>query len=125
VALLLAAVGIYGLTSYSAQQRTRELGIGIALGAAPSQVRNMIVTGDRRPYMTTLVYGVKTTDVAVTSAAALAHSLVALVATYVPARRATRLDPVEILPLRIADACVYSSVRRVFYFMCRATRIVS
>jgi len=114
LALLLAAVGIYGLIAYSVQQRTNELGIRMALGAAPHQVRNMVVFQGMRltvagvalgatasfglaRYMTTMVYGVKPIDPTVMVLACLTLGLVALMAAYLPARRAARLDPVEVL----------------------------
>ncbi len=111
VALLLAAIGIYGLIAYSVQQRTQEIGIRIALGASLHDVRKMIVKqgmmlaligvvlgvgaalGLTRS-MTSLLYGVKAGDPAVLVSAAVALVAVALLATYVPAMRASRVDPI-------------------------------
>jgi putative ABC transport system permease protein len=114
VALLLAAAGIYGLIAYTVQQRTNELGIRLALGAAPHQVRNMVVFQGMRlavagvalgataslglaRYMKTMVYGVKPIDPAVIAVACLTLGLIAVLAAYLPARRAARLDTVEAL----------------------------
>jgi len=111
VALLLAAIGIYGLMAYSVQQRTQEIGIRIALGASAHDVRKMVVRqgmalalagvfigvaaalGLTR-LMASLLYGVTARDpIAMTSVALLLIG-VALAATYIPARRASRVDPV-------------------------------
>jgi len=110
VALLLAAIGIYGLMAYSVQLRTQEIGIRMALGAVPQTVRKMIVMQGMRlaligvflgvgaslaltRLMASLLYGVKPWDpVAIVSVAVLL-SAVALLATYFPARRASRVDP--------------------------------
>ena len=110
VALLLAAIGIYGLMAYSVQLRTQEIGIRMALGAGPHDVRRMVVRQGMRlallgvflgvaaalaltRLMASLLYGVKPWDpVAIVSVAALL-SAVALLATYFPARRASRVDP--------------------------------
>jgi putative ABC transport system permease protein len=110
VALLLAAIGIYGLMAYSVQLRTQEIGIRMALGAVPQNVRKMIVVQGMRlaligvflgvgaslaltRLMASLLYGVKPWDpVAIVSVAVLL-SAVALLATYFPARRASRVDP--------------------------------
>ena len=110
VALLLAAIGIYGLMAYSVQQRTQEIGIRMALGASPGLVRRMVVRqgmllaligvaigvgaaiGLSR-YMKTLVFGVKTSDPLVFVSVAVVLSVVALLATYLPAVRASRVDP--------------------------------
>ena len=110
VALLLAAIGIYGLMAYSVQQRTREIGIRMALGASPESVRRMVVVQGMRlvligvvigvaaalglsRYMASLVYGVKTWDPATFAAVVIVLLAVALAAAYFPARRASRVDP--------------------------------
>jgi putative ABC transport system permease protein len=110
VALLLAAIGIYGLMAYSVQQRTQEIGIRMALGASPEKVRAMVVRqgmllagigvvigvgaalGLTR-LMSGMIYDVKTWDPAAFLAVVVALSAVSLLATYVPARRASRVDP--------------------------------
>ncbi|HEX5424442.1 MAG TPA: ABC transporter permease [Candidatus Acidoferrales bacterium] len=110
VALLLAAIGIYGLMAYSVQQRTQEIGIRMALGASPGQVRGMVVgqgmllagigvvigvgaaLGLTR-LMKQMIFGVKTWDPATFVAVVVVLSVVSLIATYVPARRASRVDP--------------------------------
>jgi len=110
VALLLAAIGIYGLMAYSVQQRTQEIGIRMALGASPESVRKMVVSqgmwlaaigvvigvaaalGLTR-FMAGLIYGVKTWDPAVFVFVAVLLSAVSWLATYIPARRASRVDP--------------------------------
>jgi predicted permease len=111
LALLLAAIGIYGLMAYSVQQRTQEIGIRMALGASARDVRMMVVKqgmvlalagvfigvaaalGLTR-LMTSLLYGITPRDpIAMTSVALLLIG-VALAATYLPARRASRVDPV-------------------------------
>jgi predicted permease len=110
VALILAAVGFYGLMSYSVQQRTQEIGIRMALGALPRDVRNMILVQGLRlaaagiglgvaaalvltRVLVSLVFGVRTYDPAVFAAVALLLTFVALVAALIPAYRATRVDP--------------------------------
>jgi putative ABC transport system permease protein len=110
VALLLAAIGIYGLMAYSVQQRTQEIGIRMALGASPEKVRRMVVGQGMRlamigvlagvvaayalaRYMTTLIFGVKPHDPVVFVSVIVVLSVVALLATYVPALRASRVDP--------------------------------
>jgi putative ABC transport system permease protein len=110
-ALILAAIGIYGLMAYSVQQRTQEIGIRLALGAATGSVRNMVVLQGMRlaiagvliglaasfgltRLLATLLFGVKEKDPIVFTAAAALLSLVSLVAVWLPARRATRIDPV-------------------------------
>jgi putative ABC transport system permease protein len=112
VALLLAIVGFYGLMSYSVQQRTQEIGIRMALGAVPGDVRNMILLQGLRlaaagvlfgtvsalvltRVMVSLVFGVKTYDPAVFAGVALLLSIVSLLAALVPAHRATRINPLD------------------------------
>lgn len=114
IALLLAAVGIYGLLTYSVRQRTREIGIRMALGATQEQVRGAVVVQGMRlaligaglgvaialgmaRVMTGLVYGVKTWDPVTFALVPVVLSVSALVAAYLPSRRATRIDPVEAL----------------------------
>ena len=114
VGLILGAVGIYGVISYAVSQRTRELGIRVALGAIERTVVSMVVGDGLRMAaigivlgaiaaifaarsLRTLVFGVEVTDgwTYVTVAAVLA--VVALAASYIPARRASRVDPVVAL----------------------------
>jgi len=111
VALILAGVGVYGVMSYTVVQRTREMGIRIALGAARRQVRALVVRQGMTVAMVGVVigfagaivcgrfiasqlYGVEALDALSLGAAVLIFTAVALVACYVPARRATRVNPV-------------------------------
>lgn len=114
VALLLGMVGIYGVISYTVAQRTREIGIRIALGAQQSEVRGMFVRhglvlacvgimlglgaalGLTR-LMSSLLFGVSSLDPVTFFAVALILGGVAFLATYLPARRASIVDPVEAL----------------------------
>ena len=108
--LLLASIGIYGVLSYSVSQRTQEMGIRMALGADPRHVLRLVVgdgvkvavigvvVGILAAYpatrlMAALLYGVEASDPAVFLSVALALTLVALLASYMPARRATRVPP--------------------------------
>jgi ABC-type antimicrobial peptide transport system permease subunit len=113
-ALLLAAIGIYGLMAYSVEQRTQEIGIRLALGAETGAVRNMVVVQGMRLALIGVVvgvagafgltrllekflYGVKTLDPLVFISVPILLSLVALFAVWLPAQRATKIDPLEAL----------------------------
>jgi putative ABC transport system permease protein len=114
VAILLAAMGIYGVMSYAVAQRRNEIGIRIALGAGGGGVQRMIVgqgmklacagvvlglagaaAGSR--ILGSLLYGVSATDASVFAGTAAMLALVALAATWLPARRASRIDPIASL----------------------------
>jgi len=114
LALLLAAIGIYGLMTYSVQQRTQEIGIRMALGASPGSVRKMVVLQGMRlaavgvvigvaaalaltRFMAGLIYGVKTWDPVVFVTIAVLLGTVSWLATYIPARRASRVEPMVAL----------------------------
>jgi predicted permease len=114
VALLLAGVGIYGVTSYGVAQRTHEIGIRLALGASGERVlREIVGRGVRLTLVavaigltaavllgrlaTAVLFGVKPTDPGVLVGAAMVLALVSVAATYLPARRAARVDPVVAL----------------------------
>jgi putative ABC transport system permease protein len=114
LALLLAAIGLYGVMAYAVSQRTRELGIRLALGASHGEVRNMVVRQGLflalggvaigfavafalARLVTNLLYGVNGTDPMTFAAIPIVLLLVAFVATYLPAWRASRVDPVEAL----------------------------
>jgi putative ABC transport system permease protein len=114
LALVLAVVGVYGVTAYVVAQRTREIGLRLALGAQPETVVRMVVRQGMRVsavgiavgfaaalaltrLMASLLYGVSATD-AMTFASVLATlALVTLLANWLPARRAARVDPVVAL----------------------------
>ncbi|HTT61445.1 MAG TPA: ABC transporter permease [Bryobacteraceae bacterium] len=114
VAILLASIGLYGLMAYSVEQRTLEFGIRLALGADFASLRNMIVrqamvlagagivVGLAAAYgltrlMVSLLFSVKPNDPAVFVSVTVLFTGVALVASYLPARRAVRVDPVVAL----------------------------
>lgn len=113
-ALILSVVGIYGVMAYFVQQHTREIGIRLAIGGEPAQVRRMVVVHGLRlvaggvlvgvvaaylasRLMTTVLFGVSPTDVRVMVAVPAALLAVAIAACLIPARRAARLDPAEVL----------------------------
>ncbi len=114
LALVLAAVGIYGVMNYIVSLRTKEIGIRMALGAQPGAVWRLIVFGGARlalvgiaigvggalavtKIVASLLYGVKATDPATITVVALLLSCVVLLACHIPARRATRVDPIVAL----------------------------
>ena len=110
LAVVLAATGVYGLMAYLVQQRVREMGIRLALGADPRRVRNLIVGDGMRlaacgiliglggalastRLIAGLLFSVTTRDPAVLTAAAAVLCFVALLAVWLPARQASRVDP--------------------------------
>lgn len=114
VALLLAAVGIYGVMSYSVSQRTPEIGIRIALGARSSDVLRLVVGQGMAlaavglclgvaaalasgRVLSSLLFGVSSSDLVTFVAVSVVLGTVALLASYLPARRAARTDPMEAL----------------------------
>src|SRR5215213_3059411 len=114
VAMLLAMLGIYSVTSYYVTQRTHEIGVRMALGAQIADVLKLVLSRAMAlaavgiaiglagaiavtRYLTSLLFGVKPTDVVTFIAVAIMLALVVLVACLVPARRATRIDPLETL----------------------------
>lgn len=114
LALTLATVGIYGLTAYSVSRRTHEIGLRVALGASQSQILRLVVgrglvtsligaaIGVGAALMLTrglsgMLYGVTTTDPLVFAGVPLLLIAVSVLASYVPARKATRIDPLAAL----------------------------
>ena len=116
LALLMAAIGVFGVTSYSVSQRTHELGVRMALGANPSSVLALVVRQEMgacligivagvigavllSSLLDSLLFGVAPRDTMTLSAAAGVLLIVTAIACLIPARRATRVDPVTALRL--------------------------
>jgi putative ABC transport system permease protein len=114
MALVLSAVGIYGVISYTVNQRRSEIGVRMALGAQPAQVGRMVVTQSLRVaavgiviglgaalattrVMQSLLFNVSPTDPVTLGSVAVLLALLGALAAYAPARRATKVDPVEVL----------------------------
>jgi Acidobacterial duplicated orphan permease len=114
VALVLATVGLYGVISYGVTQRRREIGVRVALGAEPSEVARLVVGSGLRltvagvaigmaasfgatRVLSGMIFGVSAADPVTFAGITLVVAAVALLASYVPARRALRMDPVEVL----------------------------
>jgi putative ABC transport system permease protein len=114
MALTLSAVGLYGVISYAVARRTHEVGIRMALGAAHADVLRLIVGQGMKVVaiglalgiglallstrlISSLLYGVRPTDAATLAVASLGLVVVAFLATYIPARRAMRVDPMVAL----------------------------
>ena len=114
VAGLLAAIGVYGVLAYSVVQRTQEIGVRMALGAERRQVMTLVLRRGAilsvigiaigiagatagAKYLQSLLFGVEPRDPVTFVAVALAFAVIALIASYLPARRATRVDPMVAL----------------------------
>jgi ABC-type antimicrobial peptide transport system permease subunit len=114
LALVLGAVGLYGVLSYRVSRRAKEIGVRMALGAEASTVRRMFVWQGTRvaligvvagalaaaaltKYVQTLLFGVERLDLVAFAGMSAVMVLVALLASYLPARRASRVDPLVAL----------------------------
>ena len=114
IALLLAAIGLYGVISYSVTQRTREMGVRMALGASPRDLLRLILGSGARlaaigiaagilaaliltRFMSGMLFGVHPADPLTFAAVSLLLLIVILFASYVPARRAAKVDPMVAL----------------------------
>lgn len=110
LALILAAIGLYGVISYSVAQRTREIGIRMALGASPRKVLGMVVGGGAKlavmgifigaagalvltQFIRSFLFGINPSDPPTFLGISLILAGVAMLASYVPARRAMKVDP--------------------------------
>jgi putative ABC transport system permease protein len=111
LALLLAAVGIYGVMSYVVAQRTHEIGVRLALGASRANILALVLTRSARlmligvtigvagafasaKLLATLTFGIKTYDLTVIAFSSLLLYIVGMLATYLPAQGASKVDPI-------------------------------
>jgi ABC-type antimicrobial peptide transport system permease subunit len=111
LALALATVGVYGVITYLVDQGTRELGIRMALGATPGGIANMVIRQGvflgglgvavgiagalvLTRFLSTLLFGIEPTDPITFVAIGFLMLIVAVISSYIPARRAARIDPV-------------------------------
>jgi putative ABC transport system permease protein len=114
VALALSLIGVYGVMAYAVSERTHELGVRIALGANPADIRRLVVGEGTRltavgiaigiagalastRALGALLFGVSATDPVTFGLAAAGLAIAGLAAAYIPARRASRIDPVVLL----------------------------
>ena len=114
VALALSLIGVYGVMAYAVSERTHELGVRIALGASPGDIRSLVVGEGTRlagigiaigivgalaasRALGALLFGVSATDPATFALAAVVLAVAGVAAAYIPARRASRIDPVSLL----------------------------
>jgi ABC-type antimicrobial peptide transport system permease subunit len=111
LALVLAGVGVYGVINYTVTQRTHEFGVRLALGARPSDVNRLVLSDVTKltvagivlglfaafatsRTLSTLLWGVTATDPAIFISTSLLMAMIALLASYYPARKATRVNPI-------------------------------
>jgi putative ABC transport system permease protein len=109
-ALLLSLIGIYGVLSYAVARRTHEMGVRLALGAKPIEIKSLVLREGAQlavlgvasgvaigvfaaRYISKLLFGIRTLDPVSFGAGILLLFAVALIASYLPARRASRVDP--------------------------------
>ncbi|HET6960244.1 MAG TPA: FtsX-like permease family protein, partial [Vicinamibacterales bacterium] len=114
VALALSLIGVYGVMAYTVSERTHEIGVRIALGASPADIRSLVVGQGLKlagvgivvgivaalatsRALDTLLFGVSPTDPSTFALAGVGLAVAALAAVYGPARRASRIDPVIML----------------------------
>jgi predicted permease len=114
LAALMSVIGVYGVVSFTVSQRTHEIGVRMALGARPADIRRLVVLGSARPiviggaigwiaaaaltgYLAPFLYGVAPRDPLTFGLFGAVLAAVGLAATYIPAWRATRLDPLLVL----------------------------